>query len=239
MLMSLSLPAQTVDDLILQSEEFPPYNFTEKGVLRGTSADVLAKILVAVGSKLTLSDVKVLPWARSVYELKNTPNTVLFAMTRTPERETQYKWAGPITVARNVLVGREDRALQVTNLAQAANYHVGVIREDAGEQLLLAKGFPRRAIQYASTAQNLLKMLMVQRIDLVAYDENVLRWLWSHDPELQSRVTLKSYVVLETGAHYFAFNRQTPDAVVAAFQEALDDLKRNGTFQKILDSHLK
>ena len=33
------------DSLILLSEEFPPYNYTENGELKGTSIDLMALIL--------------------------------------------------------------------------------------------------------------------------------------------------------------------------------------------------
>ncbi|MEI8095687.1 MAG: transporter substrate-binding domain-containing protein [Spirochaetales bacterium] len=239
LLMVPFLGAQTVDNLILQSEDFPPYNFTEGGELRGTSIEILAEVLTALHSRLTVGDVKVLPWARSYRELLETPNTVLFAMTRTADRETLFKWAGPITSAKNVLIGRNNATFAVTSVAQAAGYRVGVIRDDAGEQLLLSKGFPAKDLQYAPGAINLLKMLLADRVDFVAYDENVLRWLWSHDPSLQAQGQLKTFVVLAAGSHYFGFNRRTPDSVVQQFQKALDDLKAKGTFAQIVSGYLK
>ena len=58
------LAAQTINDFRLMTEEYPPYNFTENGVVKGICVDVLAEVLKDMGSSKTAKDIEVLPWAR-------------------------------------------------------------------------------------------------------------------------------------------------------------------------------
>ena len=61
-------PAQTIDDIILMSEQFPPYNFEQDGKLQGIAIDVVARILEQLHSKQRREDIQILPWSRS-YQL--------------------------------------------------------------------------------------------------------------------------------------------------------------------------
>ena len=38
---------------------------------------------------------------------------------------------------------------------------------------------------------------------------------------------------LKVGEQYFAFNKKTDDSVIAKWQNALDAIKKNGTYKKI------
>ena len=53
--------SQPIDDLILMTEEFPPYNFEADGYLQGTSIDLMCLILKKAGSTLSRDDIRLLP----------------------------------------------------------------------------------------------------------------------------------------------------------------------------------
>jgi len=36
---------------------------------------------------------------------------------------------------------------------------------------------------------------------------------------------------------YIAFNKNTPDTIIEKWQKALDDIKKDGTYQKILNKY--
>jgi len=46
------------------TEEFPPYNYTEGGVARGISVDILLESAHAAGLFLERKDIRSFPWAR-------------------------------------------------------------------------------------------------------------------------------------------------------------------------------
>jgi polar amino acid transport system substrate-binding protein len=161
---------------------------------------------------------QVLPWPRAYKRLENEPGTVLFAMTRTAQREKLIKWVGPISTARNVLVARKDRQIRLSNLGEAAAWRIGVIQDDAFEQLLWSAGIPAERLgQALDLNANLLK-LQSGHIDLFAYDENVCRW--------QMRSLGMNPAKYETVW------------VVQAFQRALDELKETGAYHRIMDAYL-
>lgn len=230
--------AQNIDDLVLMSEEFPPYNFSRDGKLQGTSIDLMVLCLEKLHSKLGRKDIKILPWARSYHSLLTEKNTVLFAMTRTPQREHLFKWVGPISDSLNVLIAKKTSNIRIRDSKNIVQYKIGVVRDDAGEQLVVEKlGIAKDHLDIASEARfNILK-LDAGRIDLFAYDENVAKWVIKQEGLNPS--DFETVKVIGKGYHYFGFNRDTPDAVIRQFQNALDEIKKEGRYLKIINKYTK
>ena len=229
--------AAEIDDLILMTEEFPPYNFNVDGRAVGSSVDLMVMILDRMKAKQTRADIRILPWARSYRMLLEQKNTVLFAMTRTAERESLFKWVGPISTAENVLIARKDSRIQIHSGTGLRHYRVGVVRYDAGALLVMEKfGIPESRLDIAPNAVMNIRKLALGRIDMFAYDKNVTAWLMREeglDPK-----DFESVFLLAKGAHYFSFNRETPDTLIQAMQKTLDEIKAEGLFRKILTQYM-
>ncbi|PUD98778.1 MAG: hypothetical protein C3L25_11180 [Candidatus Sedimenticola endophacoides] len=99
-------------------------------------------------------------------------------------------------------------------------------------------GVARDNIQSVS-GQDVLKIslrkLVAGRIDLLSYELNVATHAAKsngYDPGRFERV-----YTLKEGELYFAFNKETADALIGRWQQALDAMKADGTHQRILDSY--
>lgn len=235
---SLRIFAQDVDELILMSEDFPPYNYVENDQLKGSSIELVYAILKKINAKQAPNRIEILPWARSYKLLQEKKNTVLFAMTRTKQRESLFKWVGPISSAKNVLIAMKNKHIKVNANSDFKNYRIGVVRDDAGEQLVSTKLHVDKSklIIGVNAAPN-IRMLTSGRIDLFAYDENVARWTilkenLNHDD-------FETVLTLEEGKHYIAFNKEISDVVINKFQKALNELKTSGEYNKIMQKYLK
>ena len=100
---------QSVDNLTIMTEIYPPYNFKEKGELKGISVDLMVLILKKLGSRQTRNNIKLWPWARGYREVLGKKNTCLFSTTRTIEREKHFKWVGPITSTTISILARKKK----------------------------------------------------------------------------------------------------------------------------------
>lgn len=215
------------------SEQFPPYNFEKDGRLQGISIDLMTLCLDKLGSRQTRRDIRILPWARSYKQLLEEENTVLFAMTRTEQRENLFKWAGPISSSRNVLLAKKAADIKIISPDDLKKYKVGTIRDDAGEQLVVEHfGFTEENLELTSSARSSVLQLAAGRIDIFAYDENVARWIMNQEGIDSSQY--ESVYVLSEGFHYFGFNIRTADSLVRQFQQAIDELKAEGIYDIIL-----
>ena len=202
-------------------EDIPPSNFLKEGRLAGISVDLLRSMWRSMDEPL--QPIKVVPWARGYDAVLNKPGHVLFSMSRTPERDTLFKWVGPIFSVRNVLLARVgDRPLP-KSFAQAKSLRIGTIKGDVVESFLLGAGFDPARIEGVSNLSQNFEKLRRGRVDLLAHSENTLMEFLR-----ASKENPRSYaVVLELSRteNFYAFHRGVPDSVVGRFQRALEELR--------------
>ena len=229
--------AAPVDRLYFMSEQFPPYNYQEDGKARGISIEIVGRVLQQLNAETTINDIQFLPWARSYRVLQNRKNTALFVTVRTASREKLFQWAGPLSRARNVLLARKDRHIQIHTAQDLLRFQIGAVRDDAGGQLVEKKlGIPRERLDISSDAIFNIRKLKLGRIDLFAYDENVAHWLIRK--EGLNPADFETVYVLEEGLHYIAFNKETDPTLIRDIQRALDGLRTDGSIDRITQKYL-
>ena len=220
------------DELIILTENNRPYSYREAGEIKGFSTE-LVKAMVDV----TGVDVKyfvLYPWARAYKMAQEEKNVLLYSVTRRPDREALFKWVGPIASNRKYLfrlAARND--IQVSNLEDAKNYVVGVVRDSSLAEQLLDMGFVNGSnLDLVADKTLNTRRMYAKRVDLIANTElgmrNQMRLLGFDYSDLTIAFELP-----ESADYYLAFNLDTPDEIVKQFQQALDALKLDGTYQRL------
>ncbi|MDN3681135.1 transporter substrate-binding domain-containing protein [Vibrio tapetis subsp. quintayensis] len=238
----ISFSVLSFDDLTIYTEEFPPYNFTENGKLRGITVELLLEATKRIGKPIQADDIKVHPWARSYRRVQVEPNTMLFSMAHIPSREKLFKWVGPIGQTRVVLLAKKSRKIDISVPSQLLDYKIGTIRDDVAQKLVEQNGVDAETIEHTSTTKSLAKMLDLGRIDLWAYEENAALWVMEQSG-LDSRDFESVYVLMELDM-YFALNRGTEQSTVDELQKAVEEVMKVKTdtgrsdFQDIFSHYL-
>ncbi|MCF4152250.1 transporter substrate-binding domain-containing protein [Dethiosulfovibrio sp. F2B] len=231
-----SVFAVGVDDIRFMTEELPPYNMKgDDGVATGIAVDVLAEIFKREGSSKTAKDVEVLPWARGYKEVQSTQNTCLFSMTYTDERKPMFKWVGPLAASRTAVIALKSKGIKVGSEADLADLSAGVIKEDIGDILARKVGMTKVDIA-ANNLQN-VKKLNSGRVDVWVYEESVAQWQlkdMGFDP-----ADYETVFALSESHLYYAFHKDTDQALIDRLQKALDEMKADGSYQAILDRYLR
>ena len=212
----------TPEDLVYMCEDIPPSNYLEHGELKGISTEMLRLMWKKMG--VPPQQIKVVPWARGYEAVRSEKNHVLFTMTRTKERESQFKWVGPVITVKNVLLGRADRKISIKKLDDAKKYKIGTIKEDVLEKFLLRSNFDISKVEGVSTLEQNFDKLESGRIDLIAHTETTFNEFIkekNYNPK-----KFKVYYLLSTSRNYYAFNKDTPDYLIQRFQKAFDSLSK-------------
>lgn len=231
LLLGSPLALKADEPLSFITEAYPPYNFSDDNILRGIAVDLLVIASQDTAQPVQRGQIRLMPWARGYRTVLSTPNTVLFATTRTTERERLFKWAGPIAAIRVVLLARKADKIRIQSAADLQRYRIGVIHEDIGEQSLLALGVAKQQLQISANADALSRQLHAGRIDLWAYEENVARWFLRNANLDQD--DFESVYLLQQGELWYAFNPQVSDERIQQLQKALDKLRNTpGKFAK-------
>jgi len=213
---------QSAYDVKIYTEDFPPFNYVTPDGLRGAGGEMVRAMSVLVGYE---AGFEVLPWKRALQIVKTKPGTALFSMARTPEREDEFKWVGPIFVTRGWLYKKADRKFDITKLSDAKSVHaVGVQAGGAAERSLRKLGFENLEPLYVPETS--LRMLVEDRIDLWVASDIVMNFqrkkLGLDQGEVVPAIRLGKYEM------YLAFSKDTPEQVIEPWRKALDIVRDMG-----------
>ncbi len=211
-------------EMMVLTEESPPYNFTRAGHVTGSSTEVVREILRRLGEP---DNIQVLPWARSYKLLNSQPNVALFSTTRTPEREDLFFWVGPLFTVHYGFYARKSSRFQIDSLEDAKKVgSIATYKDDVKEQLLKSMGFDN--LDSSKSPASNLKKLMAGRVDLWLFDNvgvsDIARQQNVDPSELELVWPFKSYQA------YVAISRQTSEQTVGQWQAALHAIVEDGTF---------
>lgn len=223
---SSTLLAADLNDVAIFTEEYPPYNYRGKnGELQGIAVSLLENAYQHANVSFDKNKIQLRPWPRTYRNVLVRPNTMLFSMTRTKEREKLFKWAGPISKTKVVLLAKRSNNVMINSASDLSNYIVGGIRNDIG--LTLARDLIVNNGQFRafSSGSAIAKMLNLGRIDLWAYEENVAKHFLK-----ELNLDLENFEVVYTLSEaelYFAFNEKTDQTIIDGLQHVLDDYQQS------------
>lgn len=151
--------------ITLYTEINHPYVYYKEGTteLTGIGYDIVQEML-----KRTDLDVRieVSPWLRLIRKQKDDPHSCIFVMNRTPQRETQYLWVGPLVMGGLALFKHQDSDIEITSMADIKHYSiVGKIDGIAIKDLDTKYG---AKVIKAQTDETAAKMFAQKRADLWA-----------------------------------------------------------------------
>jgi len=213
--------------LRLITEENTPFNFTQDGKLTGMAVEVVQHLQEMLGDKTKIAS---MPWDKGYELAQSEQNVILFTTTLTEDRKNLFQWVGPIAIVDYTLYGRP-----------AVGYNFRVLDDAKAVQTIVApKGYAvvemlRKAgftnIQETGTSEEAINMVLAGNADLYA-GPNLAYFSLMKQMGKQPGALTPAFV-FETQMMYMAFSKGIPAETVAAWQKALDDSKRDESFQKI------
>lgn len=203
------------------TENYPPANFFEDDKLVGVSVDMLHEIWQRLD--LPKKTIHVVPWARGYREVEQDSNSMLFTMSRTKERDSHFKWVGPVFSSTHVLVAKIKTPIEISKQSDMFNYNVSTVRGDISEKSLKEIDFPNHKMAKVANVKQAFLMLKNDRVELVMLSIHGLHHVLAELHESRNRYK----VVWEVNkiGNYYAFNKATPDKLINAFQQVLDSIE--------------
>lgn len=231
---ALALVAQTAPaadgKIHIVTEEWPPYNYTEDGVIKGFSVDIVRHI---VGDLNVDADFKVVPSMRAKLMLDNNPRTMMITMLRTPEREQHYQWIGPLGDDVIYFYKKKGNPLLISTLEDAkkvrqiACRHAGLVFNT-----LTAAGFTN--LDATSTnGESIYRKLLNDRSDLGVSETDLGVKYILRQMNYPSDALVQTGVKVVESPLYIACGKDVPAEEVARWQESLDRMKASGAYDEI------
>mgnify|MGYP000611775385 CR=1 FL=1 len=212
------------DGLILTTEDAPPFNYVEDDgkTIAGSVTELIHVLFKRAQVPYTIG---VYPWARAIQMASMTKDTCVYSTNRTPEREKNFVWIGPVGRDDWVLMARADSTIKLTTLADAKKYTIGGYRGDAVNLHLQGQSFLiDEALDDAQAAKKLVK----GRTELWATGGLT-------GPYVAKKLNIKVKTVLnfKTSELYLACNPGTAPEFIDKLNTTLQAMVKDGSVAKI------
>ncbi|MHB1436893.1 MAG: substrate-binding periplasmic protein [Thiobacillus sp.] len=209
------------------TEESPPLNFIRDGQVTGLATEVVRELGKRTGSA---ASIRLVPWQEGYQALLEQPDVALFSTVMTAERKPLFTWVGPLAALDTNLYARKGAAIRIANLDDARKLgKIATVAKYYSEQILEKEGFantqsyPNREATVRELLEGKVQLLASSNLGMPA----ALKKMGGSMEDVESVFTLS------TDLFYIAFSKATSPERVARWQDALDEMKRDGSFAKI------
>jgi polar amino acid transport system substrate-binding protein len=217
------------------TEDWPPYNYVQDGVVTGIATDILKE---ACTNEKIQCPVQLVPWARAYKTVQDTPNTLIYGIAKTPTRESQLLWVGPILPRTTWIYVRPEVASKIRSLQDLNALKIGMIRGEASADELLQAGVSQEAIVLFNSNSDVIRTFKLGKIDVLVNTEIGMAMNQKNFQIADDKVK-RVMKFFDGGGIYFGLNLQTDHALVEKLQTAVDKMKRDGRLQTIIQQYTK
>lgn len=210
--------------------EYPPFQvIDEKKGHSGFSVELFKEIV-----KLTQIEVEYIPvpWVRALKIVAEQPNSLLFTMAKTPEREKLYTWVDTIYLVDEGVFALNDREdITINTLDDVHKYSIALPRGDVSITTLNI--FPDHTddAYIVEHQEQCIKMLNLRRVDL-NYNNNIGFFVAAKMLGFNPSQFKQVFVTRQTEMG-IAANKNTHPESLRKIRQAIITLKENGVYAKL------
>ncbi len=220
------------------TEHYPTHNMKVAGHLTGRSVEILDAMFKQMKSKQSIKEIKLTNWSRAYSVAQKIPNSMVFSTARVDFRENLFKWVGPIYKTKTGLIAHKSKKIVIDSISDLNNYKINTILRDVSEQVLLKRGVDKKNIRHIDAKDAIsqsFKKMASGNIDMFAYNIDIA----FNNAKKMGFDTAEYEVVykIANSELFYAFNKKTDDKIIQKWQKALDTIKENGIYDKIINKY--
>ena len=227
------LPAENAPEILqLMTEEYPPITFKKNGKTTGFVTDIVREIIVRQNIP---DNIRLTTWKNAYNLTLFNPNVVLFSIERTPDRENLFQWVGPVGKNNAIFYTKKGSGIKIGSLEDAQKIPaISTTTNWFTEQYLRSKGFTN--LISSPLPETTVNQLMNGEVQLSIFTDITVSEIVKNAG--YSMDDLEPVFTVSNTYFYIAMSLGTPLEMVKKWQSVLDDLKADGTFEKIYRSYI-
>lgn len=226
-------PVSSAETLQLVTLDYPPYEYSENGEVKGLAVNVVREVFRRLNYKV---EIKFLPWSRSLKLVELGQADAIFTAYRTPERELFLDYSNEILMSQEVslFIRKGFEIPQNHDFANLAEYHFGARRgvsygakfDTAVEEGTL------RSVYRVSDGNALIKLLLNKRVDIVPFNRLGAYYRFRKLGVAKDVEELSSPI--QSVPSYIAFSKKRNHAALRdQVDQVLKEMKLDGSYDRL------
>ncbi|HZX27247.1 MAG TPA: transporter substrate-binding domain-containing protein [Telluria sp.] len=227
-LLALGGAARAEPALRIATSHLPPLAIEQSPQRPGALAEVVTELTRRAGIKARTD---FMPWRRALFMSTHFPQTAIFPLTRTPEREPQYRWLAHLYHEQFVFFALKG-AQPLDDVAALRARRVAILRGSAQIDWLRRNGY-RRLLETASVEEG-LRYLRMGIADVLFGDLDItLGTIRTSAPDLD----IAASAAQNSTTTWLGGSLDLPADYAARFEPALQSMIDDGTYARIMKKY--
>jgi polar amino acid transport system substrate-binding protein len=214
--------------LRISTSDMPPLAIEAAPAAPGAVHEIVSELMRR--SKMQ-ARIDFVPWQRALFLASRTTRSAIFPLTRSPEREGQFRWLVQLYQGSFVFMSLKGNGFDVHQPTPDKQPRIGVLRGSMMIKMLKDRGY--KSIVEASTVDENARMLRRGMVDAVAGERAIyrasLKRLFEHGYRTSEPIAV-------TGM-WLAGSLDFSEADAAMLQKALKDMIDDGSYARILKKY--
>ncbi|MBA1274162.1 substrate-binding periplasmic protein [Stutzerimonas azotifigens] len=230
----IAVTAQAADVVQVLTQNYPPFsmsandkNFEREDGIEGIDKEVVVEMFkrAEVPYQMTLR----FPWSRLQEMAEQQSGFAVYSLSRTAQRESRYKWVGPLSEIQLVLLKKPGNPIVLHSLDDARKYSIGSVDGTSVSQYLAKRNFDVKNVLSGAPTK-----LQAGEFDLWATTNPAGQYESSKAGVGRLEVAFS----ISSTQLYLAMNKETPDEVVQKLQSTLDQMRKEGFIDQVTARYL-
>lgn len=226
--------ASTSDVIQILTQNYPPFsmsangkNFEREDGIEGIDKEVVVELFkrAEIPYQMTLR----FPWSRLQEMAEKQPGFAVYSLSRNAERESRFKWVGPLSEIQLVLLKTPGNPIVLNSLDDARKYSIGSVAGTSVSQYLEKQNFSVKSVLSSAPAK-----LQAGEFDLWATTNPA----GDYEARKAGIGKLDLAFSISRTQLYLALNKETPDEVVQKLQSTLDQMRKEGFIDQVAARYL-
>ena len=214
-------------ELRLYTEDYRPFSYLEHGKPTGMAVAVVEELVRRTGEQALI---ELVPWTRGYHQVRHQADTALFSTVRTAQREKAFQWVGPIARGYTRFYTRKDAGLQVASLDDVRQLGTLAVPKQWYSYELLRE-LELGNLYGVQKPQDMLRMFRHGRVKLLLASNLTLDGMLAEQG--MNTGELQEQFDLMPNDSYIAFSLQTDAGRIARWQQALQQMRQDGSLERI------
>ncbi|MET3133835.1 polar amino acid transport system substrate-binding protein [Oxalobacteraceae bacterium GrIS 1.11] len=210
----------------LLASELPPFATGTEKKSPGSLVEIAQELSRRVGSPPAL---EFYPWQRALMMTANLPHIAVLPLTRTPEREAQYRWLVKLYWQNFVFIGRHGH-VDVNDIAGLMKMKIAVLRGSPHLKVLAEAKFAD--VSECSSVADCMRLVKKGVVDATYGGEVIHRSVAKLAGDKEGDFDYSA--AFRSGEIWLAGSMDFSDAEILVWQAAMKSMHDDGSYDRIL-----